>query len=233
MQRRFSAFLFAATLVLASVSVSRANTVYTSDTTLSDFTSGVTYAEFVAGPNGDITAPVTPTTADVDAGLRIYGDDLNSPVIAQFASATDSIRVFANIDHPGSSYDGYQYSIFGSNDGVNYTELYDVLTVTGSGEPFTLGTFSGTAPTTVDNVIFSGIGNGQGPSGSVGYIADFTFSQAYSYYKFGASTFARESGNTEPEFSGIGTVPEPGTLALFLVGAVGLLVVRRRRIATE
>jgi hypothetical protein len=180
--RRFLATLpIALGLLLAIAPVSHATTIYTQDHNLNDFTSGMNYGTFIAAPFGDLggTVPYTPTTANVDAGLRVYGTDGSQPVIVQFNSATSFIRVFANIDHPGSAYDGFQYSIFGSNDGVTYTSLFDATTVIGSGEPFTLGTFTGTAPTTVNNYIQTCPPDlGCGPAGSVGYIADFNFASA-------------------------------------------------------
>ncbi len=43
-------------------------------------------------------------------------------------------------------YDGYQYTMCGSNNGTAWTPLFDAFTVTSSGEPFTLATFTGTPP---------------------------------------------------------------------------------------
>jgi hypothetical protein len=126
-----------------ALGIAQANTVYTSDPNLSDFTSGVTYGTFIAAPFGDggTTPPYTPTTADVAAGLRVFGDDSSLPLVVEFASAVSDIRVFPNIDHFGFVYDGFQYTILGSNDGVIFTPLFDALTVAGAGEPFTLDTF--------------------------------------------------------------------------------------------
>jgi hypothetical protein len=114
--------------------------------------------------------------------------------------------VFPNIDHPGLAYDGYQYSISGSNNGVDYTPLFDATSVTGSGEPFTLGGFTGTAPFKVNNVLTPGTG----PAGTVpGYEADFQFSAAYQYYKFTASKVAKgynPTPNTDQELSAVGAL---------------------------
>jgi hypothetical protein len=211
---RCSIFTLGSALVFASLA--SASTVYTSDPSLNDFTSGITYGTFIAAPFGDLggTVPYTPTTVTVDEGLRVYGGDSTDPLIVEFSSAVSSIRVFPNIDHFGANYDGYQYTILGSNDGVTFTPLFDALTVTGGGEPFTLGTFAGTAPLTVNNVLTPG---GPGPSGgTVGYIADFTFSQAYKFYEFGATTIATAEGNTDQELTAVGTptVPEPGSVVL-------------------
>jgi hypothetical protein len=163
-------------------------TTYTSDSNLSNFTNGVVeYAVFTNCSSlwGDLGC--TPASADtIDDGKRIYGEGYNLPILAEFSSAADSIRVFSNIDHFGAAYDGYQYSILGSDDGVSYTLLFDALDVQGSGEPFTLGSFLGTAPDTVNNVLSGKLG----PGGQTGYIADFKFRNAYRYFKFGVSTFS-------------------------------------------
>lgn len=218
--------LLALGLVVGLVPMSQASIIYTSDPTLSDFTSGLTFGEFIAGPFGDIPAPHTPTVADINAGLRIFGNDSLDPVIVQFANPVSMIRVFSNIDHPEAQYDGYQYAIAGSNDGINYNPLFDVTDVNELVAPFTIKTFSGTGPLTVNNVLTPGAG----PSGTVGYIADFSFSQSYSFYKFTESTLASNQNNVEPEFSAVGTpVPEPSSLLLF-AGSLALLAARGRKL---
>lgn len=216
-------FLVLAVTVALTLGVANATT-YTQDSNLSDFTNGLSnYATFTMDQIGDQSLPFTPNAASLAAGYRFIGNDLNPPVVAEFNAAVSNIVVFPNIDHLGSSFDGYQYTIYGSNDGVNYTLLFDALTVVGSGEPFQLGNYVGTAPYLVNNVITPG----QGPGGTVGYEAYFSFGQAYKYYEFGASTVAVNSGNPDQELSAIAeVVPEPGTLlllggGLFSLGAAG------------
>jgi YDG domain-containing protein len=193
---------------LAATAVSQSFTVttlYTSDSNLTDFTTPITtYGTFTTGTSDSntFTLPYTPSVANIAAGLRVIGDGNEGPINVTFPSAVSKIRVFPNIDHYGLSYDGYQYNISGSNDGVNFTLLFDATSVAGSGEPFTLGTFTGSAPFSVNNVLTAGAG----PGGTVGYEADFSFSQAYLYYQFGASTQAINSGNADQEITAVGAL---------------------------
>ena len=134
-----------------------------------------------------------------------------------------SIRVFPNIDHLGFAPDYYQYKIWGSNDLSTFTPLFDALTVTGTPDPAELGSFTGTAPTSVNAVLTPGAG----PNGTVGYEADFTFGTAYKYYAFGASTVGLTFSGDD-ELSGVGTagvaVPAPligrGLPVLLAVGGI-------------
>jgi hypothetical protein len=196
------------------------DTLYTSDTTLSDFANANTvFASFLG--NGittdgvQPTYPYTPTASTLATGIRFYSSTDNGSIVVQFPSAVSGIRVFPNIDHPGASYDGYQYSISGSNDpncATGWTPLFDATSVLGSAEPFTLGTFTGTEPNAVNNVFPQNSAqgtNGVGPDGTVGYEADFVFSQAYACYSFGASTQAVTSGNADQELSGVAALPSP------------------------
>lgn len=181
------------------------STGYTSDTNLVDFTTPITtYGTFTNGTSDSaLTLPYTPNATSVASGKRVIGGGNTAPLIISFPSAVSKIRVFPNIDHSGAAYDGYQYTISGSNDNVTYTPLFDVTGVTGSGEPFTLGTFTGQAPFVVNNVLTPGAGSG----GTVGYVADFSFSQAYQYYKFGATTFAIQAGNADQELTAVAALP--------------------------
>jgi hypothetical protein len=207
--------------LLVSGNVTLAQTpTYTSDPNIADFTGAVrSYATLTNFNNtdGNVEGDLfTPTSLELSTTqFRVYNLPPFTPItglpntsnwiLATFNFPVSSITVFPNIDHFGSAYDGYQYSIAGSNDGQSWVMLYDTLTVissdTENGEPFTIGTFSGTPPTTVNNVLTPG--STPGGFGVVGYIATFNFGTPYKYYAFGTST--EGAGNPEQELSAVGT----------------------------
>jgi hypothetical protein len=229
--------LFGGGLMLCLSAPAANATVYTSEANLADFITGGTYATLDNFVAGDVPAPFTPTTAGLlAAGNRVYAgtltglglDPTNNWISATFASPTSVIEVMPNIDHLGSAYDGYQYQIAGWN-GTTWVPLFDTLTVAGAGEPFTIGSFTGTAPLLVNNVLTPSAAN---PNGTPGYEAIFRFSDAHSAYALGASTEAINAGNSDQEFSAVltggdvttlaGGVPEPSTWAMMFLGFAGL-----------
>jgi hypothetical protein len=210
-------------------------TTYTQDPNIADFTSQIVeYSTLSNFSMGDASpSPFTPTSAELAtngfrawSGGTVVGLTGTNWIVATFSSPQANIVVFPNIDHLGAAYDGYQYTIYGTNSATFpiWTPLFDAVTVTGAGEPFTLGTFTGTAPTSVNNIVNGGCGEG-----CVGYEATFNFSQAYQFYAFGASTAGVNGGNIDQELSGVGTVPEPGSLLLFASGLPWLLTLKRRK----
>ncbi len=155
--------------------------IYFNDTNIANFTGPITsYAAFTNFNNSDgcATSPFTPTTSELATHpCRVYNLGSSTPVtglpttnnwiLATFTSPVSTIVVFPNIDHFGSAYDGYQYTIKGSNDGTTWTALFDATSVSNTGEPFTLVSHTGTAPLFVSNVLTTSTG----PGGTVGYIA--------------------------------------------------------------
>jgi hypothetical protein len=215
----------------------QATVVYTADGNLAHFTNGISdYATFSNFHDGDAPggSPYTPTTTTLNHDYRVFnwsGDPVSGLstgnwILATFTDAESAIRLFPNIDHLGENFDGYQYKIYGSNNGTSWTELYDTLTVAGSGEPFTIGTYFGTAPTRVNNVLTPGLYH-DAPGGQVGYIADFKFGTGYKQFALGTSTAAWM--NTEQEFSAVAAIPEPASWALMILGFGGVGGALRRR----
>jgi hypothetical protein len=218
---------------------------YTSDTNIAHFTAGITsYATLSHFNNSDGCGEgsFTPTSSELaTTGCRVYNgtltvNDSSGFILATFTNPVSTIVVFPNIDHYGSGYDGYQYQIYGSNDYGSsefptWTPLFNAVTVTNAGEPFRLGTFTGTPPSTVNNVLTpqsvglpAGCSSPNPPPCSVGYIASFNFSTAYKYYAFGTSTLA--GSNAEQELSAVGasstqtkTLGGPGTQTIYTFGA--------------
>jgi hypothetical protein len=214
-------------------------TTYINDPDLSHFASAstdfATLSNFQKATHG-VPSPYATTFASLDTGDRVYegGTLTGLPggnwILATFGSALSSIRVFPNIDHPTKGPDGYQYSIEGSNDGTHWTALFNPDTV-GAGPPFELTSFTGTAPTQVDAVETAACINAA--HDCVGYIADFTFANAYKYYAFGSSVAGVPD---QGELSGVsalttGGVPEPAawTMLLGSLGLVGAALRSQRR----
>jgi predicted secreted protein len=196
-------------------------TIYSNDPTLSDFTDTVTeYATFINGGNL-FNGSNIPTSAILNAVNYPRVVVFNGTIDVSFTSATANIVVFDNIDHLGYGWDVFQYKISGSNDGTNFTPLFDPQAVNEPNIPntnaaFTLQAWSGTAPTLLNNTLTPGLGS---IVGNIGYEEYFTFSNSYQYFRFAPSslTLANPSfpnGENEIELSAVGiAVPSQQIIA--------------------
>jgi hypothetical protein len=239
--RLIAPFVVMCCLISVGSQIAQGQTTYTSDNNIAHFTAGVsgtsatTYATFshyttIQGPQPPCVSTeggtFTPDPAELATyGCRVVGGTLTGTglsttptgqnwIEATFPSPVSAIMVFPNIDHFGSPFDGFQYSIAGTNDDTEtptWTMLYDATSVNGTGEPFTLGGTSAgsTAPWAVNNVLTpQSIGIDPGCTATatpcaVGYIAQFQFGTAYKHYAFGASTEAINAGNLDQELSAV------------------------------
>ncbi len=147
--------------------------IYSQDPNLAHFTATVDiYGTFTAGvlssgggagiPSSN---PYTPTSAILQAAGYAREIGTNSgPTVnvdVDLGVAKASIIVFDNIDHVGNAWDVFQYQIFGSVDGSSYNLLFNPLTaslVPSTTDQFTLDTYTGTAPTLVNNTLTPGLG---------------------------------------------------------------------------
>jgi hypothetical protein len=164
-------------------------------------------------------------------------------ITASFSDPETSIRVFSNIDHPLVLPDLFQWQVWGFN-GTTWDDLFDPETLTGDpsikGNAKILTNAGSGTVTDINNVVFTGalLTNGVGTQGSVGFITDIRFSQAYSLFAFGVSDAAvtemddfTTGGALRQEISAVTApaVPLPGALSLFVGGLAGLGVLGRLR----
>ena len=174
---------------------------------------------------------------DLADGVANRGDAGFAMMIWDMGAKFDSLRLYTHQDHysGGPIFDAFvgqdvmEYSVWGSNDGDNFSLLSDVTAfdLTGGGVGLPTYTFAGTAP----SVIYRG---GSTEFGAVNaYAREYVFGTAYQYYGIRASTVTIAAPDADPEIDAIaafnidtrppgtpGTppsgVPDGGTTALLL-----------------
>ena len=175
-----------------------------------------------------------------------------SGIIVEFTNAVSQVLVFPSLDHLNNhsgngngsfGWDAYQYAIWGltinsSNSVVNQKLLFDPTSLFGTDDPtgltdphYTLDTWYGTGPTSVNNSLTPGSGNGNGVLGYEAYF-DFGTGNAFKFFGFSASTLALGiNAEREAEISAVAqALPVSEPTAFSLVGiCLAILSLSRRR----
>ena len=201
--------------LLAAASV-HAETVATTDGTLTVIESVAplgTPLKFLAGGNGVIgTGPTWPTFADTPADrafamenadhnwLQFMDLDPNGTTAIRMtsAAATDSLIAVAGYDHGiGTPYEGMEFILWGSNDGLNWT------------------------PGTISAIYRDGFDTSLVDLGLYdNYSSQWSFGTSYSEFSItGGNHLLNFSQDPEGEIDAVyAPIPEPSTCALLLAG---------------
>jgi PEP-CTERM motif len=153
--------------------------------------------------------------------------------------AMNTMRLYTHQDHYNggpitdafTAQDVMEYSVWGSNDNVNFFMLSDVTAfdLTGGGVGKPTYTFEGAEP----SFVYRG---GSAEFGVINaYTRDYTFADNFRYYGIRSSLISVRASDADPEIDAIvgnpgpiRDVPEPGVLTLFGFGLAALGLIRRR-----
>jgi hypothetical protein len=175
--------------------------------------------------------------ADLTDGVANRGDTDFAMMIWDMGTRFDSIRLYTHQDHyspppvtdPFLAQDLMEYSVWGSDDGDNFSLLSDVVAfdINGGGTGLPTYTFAGTEA----SVVYRG---GSTEFGTVNaYTREYVFSAPYRYFGIRTSQISLDANDADPEIDAIGAfitnVPEPTTGALLGLGLASCGVMAGRR----
>lgn len=217
-------------------------------------------SHLAAGPNGSIAgvggSGIDAAAGSVLDGQRTYIYDRGYPgfpagssiargsngfamMVWDMGVAMNTMRLYTHQDHYNggpitdafTAQDVMEYSVWGSNDNINFFMLSDVTAfdLTGGGVGKPTYTFEGAEPT----FVYRG---GSAEFGAINaYTRDYTFADNFRYYGIRSSLISVRASDADPEIDAIvgnpgpiRDVPEPGILTLLGFGLAALGLIRRR-----